>query len=205
MRFLRAAVRVAAPWKNGGGTTFEVASFPAGSTLDSFGWRISLAGVREGGPFSIFPGVDRKLAIIEGRLSLAVEGRDTLELSPDSSVVGFPGDVPTASQPLSSSVTDLNVMTRRGQFSSDMTRYEGGAHQALTRTDSEVTVVIALQPLDLQVAGSRFELGSRDAVLLSRGDSRSMELHPGTHRDGYFVIRIFASNLSASARKNYQE
>jgi environmental stress-induced protein Ves len=193
MRILRAATRVAALWKNGGGKTFEVASFPEGSTLDRFGWRISLAEVRQGGPFSVFPGVDRKLAIVEGRLSLAVEGRDTIELTSDSSVVSFPGDVPTSGQPLASCVTDLNVMTRRGHFSSDMTRYAGEAHEALTMTDSEVTAVLALERLEVRVASSRFELGSLDAVLLSRGDGRSMEVHPGTHASGYFVIKIAAA------------
>jgi len=193
MRILRAAVRVAAPWKNGGGTTFEVASFPEGSTLDRFGWRISLAEVRNSGPFSIFPGVDRKLAIIEGRLLLAVEGRDVIELTAESSVVSFPGDAPTNCQPLAPCVTDLNVMTRRGQFSSDMTRYRGEAHQSLTMADPEVIAVIALKPLELRMAKNRFELGSRDAVLLSRGDGRSIELYPGIHGNDYFVIRIVAA------------
>jgi hypothetical protein len=194
MRILRAAVRVAAPWKNGGGTTLEVAAFPEGSTLDRFGWRISMAEVRKGGPFSMFPGIDRKLAILEGRMTLAVEGREEIELSSDSSVVSFPGDVPTNCQPLAACVTDLNLMTRRGQFSAAMTRYRGGeARQALTMADSEVTAVIALQPLELRTAGNRFELGSRDAVLLSRGDGRSVELHPGARGNDYFVIKILAA------------
>jgi hypothetical protein len=85
-------------------------------------------------------------------------------------------------------------MTRRGQFSAAMTRYRGGeARQALTMADSEVTAVIALQPLELRTAGNRFELGSRDAVLLSRGDGRSVELHPGARGNDYFVIKILAA------------
>lgn len=193
MRILRAATRAAAPWKNGGGTTFEVASFPEGSTLDDFGWRISLADVRKGGPFSVFPDIDRKLAIVEGRLSLAVEGRDAVELSSDSPVVSFPGDAPTTSQPLSADVTDLNVMTRRGHFRSDMKRYNGELHQTLTTADPEVTVVIALKSLEVRVAEGAVELGPRDAVLFSRGDPRSVDLRGAADGDGYFVIRIFAA------------
>jgi environmental stress-induced protein Ves len=115
MRILRSSERVASPWKNGGGITFEVASFPERSTLDTFGWRISIAQVQRGGPFSAFPGVDRQLAVLEGRLSLAVAGRSVIELSEDSPVIHFSGDVATDARPLSARVTDLNVMTRRGQ------------------------------------------------------------------------------------------
>lgn len=96
MRILRVAIRVPAPWKNGDGTTLEVASFPESATPNRFAWRISLAEVRRGGPASLFPGVDRKLAIIEGRLSLTVQGCDAIELSADSAGASFPGDVPTS-------------------------------------------------------------------------------------------------------------
>lgn len=190
MRILRAAIRVPAPWKNGGGTTLEVASFPESATPSRFAWRISVAEVRRAGPVPLFPGVDRKLAIIEGRLSLTVQGREAVELSADSAVASFPGDVPTSSQPLTSHVTDLNLMTRRGQFTSDMTRYRDGTLRALSMSPAEMTAVIALQPLELRVAGNRFELGSRDAVLLSPGDGHPLELHPGAQGNDYFVIKI---------------
>jgi environmental stress-induced protein Ves len=43
MRVLRAADRIAMPWKNGGGVTREVSAYPPGADMDSFEWRISLA------------------------------------------------------------------------------------------------------------------------------------------------------------------
>jgi uncharacterized protein len=54
------------PWKNGGGETAEIAVFPEGATLDDFDWRISMATVSADGPFSLFPGVDRTLSVLEG-------------------------------------------------------------------------------------------------------------------------------------------
>ena len=73
-QILRAADRVATRWKNGLGVTREIAAYPPGSDLDSFGWRVSMASVDTGGPFSSFPGVDRQLAVLEGRLALGVGG-----------------------------------------------------------------------------------------------------------------------------------
>jgi len=67
---LRAADRVAVPWKNGGGFTREVAAYPPQSDLGNFDWRVSLAEVRRGGPFSSFAGIDRHMAVICGRCSI---------------------------------------------------------------------------------------------------------------------------------------
>ena len=72
---LRAAERRAVPWKNGGGLTREVAAHPPQSDLGNFDWRVSLAEVRRGGPFSSFPGIDRHMAVISGRLELSISGR----------------------------------------------------------------------------------------------------------------------------------
>ena len=47
-----------APWKNGGGSTTEIAVWPNGAGLDEFDWRISLATITQSGPFSFFPGID---------------------------------------------------------------------------------------------------------------------------------------------------
>ena len=58
--FSRAALP-ATPWKNGGGTTQEIAGWPAGAGLDAFGWRVSIACIAASGPFSVFAGIDRSI------------------------------------------------------------------------------------------------------------------------------------------------
>lgn len=60
------------PWKNGKGTTKEIAR----SGEDPFLWRLSWAGVPESGPFSSFPGYDRSLTLIAGGpMTLSHEGK----------------------------------------------------------------------------------------------------------------------------------
>ncbi len=76
MRFLDPADFVAMPWKNGGGSTLQLAIHPPGATLDSFEWRLSLATVGRSGPFSSFPGCRRTLMLVEGDgFELDVDGR----------------------------------------------------------------------------------------------------------------------------------
>lgn len=53
------------PWKNGLGSTIELAR-DAGQDMQQFLWRISMADVSTNGPFSIFPDRQRLLSILEG-------------------------------------------------------------------------------------------------------------------------------------------
>ncbi len=54
------------PWKNGGGTTREIAVRPPGAGMDAFAWRVSVADIVADGPFSAFPGIDRQIALLDG-------------------------------------------------------------------------------------------------------------------------------------------
>lgn len=123
MRLLRAADHVMMPWKNGAGATTQIAIAPAGAGLDSFDWRVSMAGVLEDGPFSSFPGIDRTLAVLEGQgIVLDVTGQAPCELTPESAPAAFPGDAPTRARLIAGPITDLNVMSRRGRIEHRLTR-----------------------------------------------------------------------------------
>lgn len=54
------------PWKNGQGSTTEIAVEPPGATLESFVWRASIAELRGSGPFSTFPGYERVIVQLDG-------------------------------------------------------------------------------------------------------------------------------------------
>ena len=73
------------PWKNGGGETVEVIVHPEGASLSDFGWRVSMASVASDGPFSVFPGIDRTLAVLSGDgMALSIEGLGDRLLTPQS-------------------------------------------------------------------------------------------------------------------------
>ena len=117
MRILRAADYRVMPWKNGGGTTTEIAVSPDGAGLDDFDWRVSMARVESGGPFSSFAGIDRTLSVLEGEgIVLDVAGQPPARLTPASAPFSFPADLPTSAALIAGPITDLNVMTRRGRM-----------------------------------------------------------------------------------------
>lgn len=103
---LRAADLRAVPWRNGGGTTREIAS--GGGD----GWRLSLADVERPGDFSLFPGAERVLTVVDGELLvLSVDGRE--QALERHRPFRFPGDVPTAATLPTGPVRALNVIARR--------------------------------------------------------------------------------------------
>ena len=56
------------PWKNGAGTTAEIAIEPAGADFreGKFAWRLSSARIEDENQFSQFPGYDRILTVLSG-------------------------------------------------------------------------------------------------------------------------------------------
>lgn len=112
------------PWKNGGGVTTEIMAWPPAAGLDDFDWRISMAQVAAGGPFSVFAGIDRTLAVLAGTMRLAAGDAEPVALSPQSQPYVFPGDVSTGATLIDGPVLDFNVMTRRGRVSHAVERLE---------------------------------------------------------------------------------
>jgi uncharacterized protein len=192
VRILRAAERLPSPWKNGGGITFEIASFPEESMIEDFGWRISLAEVRDAGPFSVFPNVDRQLAVLEGHLVLDVHGRGVMQLTPDSPVLRFPGDLAASADLPFGPVMDLNVMTRRGQFTAAMSRHCSIGTEALLTARADVTIVIALDRINVTGEKVHHELLERDAVLFTNDEREEVVLQvpPGGTGLRYLLIEI---------------
>jgi len=113
-RFERTALP-ATPWKNGGGSTREIMSWPPGAGLDAFDWRVSIATIAASGPFSVFAGVDRSIMLLEGDgVRLQAEGFDH-RLDQPHEPFAFSGDAKVDCTLLGGESTDFNVMTRRAR------------------------------------------------------------------------------------------
>ena len=103
------------PWRNGGGSTREIACWPPGAGLDDFDWRVSIASVAASGPFSVFAGVDRTIMLLAGEgLRLQAPGLDH-RLNTLHAPFAFSGDVALNYTLLGGESTDLNAMSRRAR------------------------------------------------------------------------------------------
>ncbi|CDX39324.1 conserved hypothetical protein [Mesorhizobium sp. SOD10] len=177
MRILRAADYRVMPWKNGGGTTTEIAVSPDGAGLDDFDWRISMARVETGGPFSSFAGIDRTLSVLEGEgIVLDVAGRLPTRLTTASAPLAFPGDAPTSAALIGGPITDLNIMTRRGRMAHEIERRPfSGEIRIAPRAD--VTLVLAVGAGATLFTEDGASLGPLDTLIVDQ-DGPELRLQP---------------------------
>ncbi|OWT81070.1 histidine utilization protein HutD [Achromobacter sp. HZ28] len=106
----------AQPWKNGGGTTREIACWPPGASVQDFLWRISVARIDAAGPFSRFADVDRVITLLSGAGVMLRGGfpAQTHALTETLLPFAFPGDVDVDCVLQGGASEDFNVMSRRG-------------------------------------------------------------------------------------------
>ncbi|WPB78254.1 HutD family protein [Archangium violaceum] len=102
------------PWKNGGGVTRELWKLPHPFDPARFLARVSIATVGASGPFSVFPGVDRTLVILEGAgVALTIDGTREVVLDQRLRPFAFPGEADIQCRLLGGPVRDFNLMVDR--------------------------------------------------------------------------------------------
>ena len=101
-----------APWKNGGGTTLEIASDPPGARAsEPFLWRLSAATVAVSGPFSRFPGHRRSLMLFEGDgIDLTFDEGGPQQLREPYAIAEFDGARETHGELVGGSIRDINLI-----------------------------------------------------------------------------------------------
>ncbi|GAB2937793.1 HutD/Ves family protein [Hafnia psychrotolerans] len=127
------------PWRNGGGETREIISFPAGKS--DFDWRASIATIVQDGPFSAFPGIDRSITLLSGdgvHLQAQPDVDHLLDVTGEP--FSFSGDIALSARLMGGVTTDFNLMTRRTHYASRV--IAAREHLTITRETGGVIYVI---------------------------------------------------------------
>lgn len=170
MKIARRAGYKRMAWKNGQGFTEEVAIFPAGSDTDSFDWRLSIAHVCADGPFSVFTGVDRTIALLDGPgLALDLPGGRRVELTSGGVPFSFSGDWDVSSRNTGGATIDLNIMTRRRRCTHEMRRLTLHSGEALTTPGLGLAMFNTLARIETN--GQALAIERFDMVLFEAGES----------------------------------
>jgi len=100
------------PWRNGQGVTREIAREPGAG--GDFLWRLSLAEVAASGDFSLFPGYDRTITLIEGAgMRLVFEEAPEKRIERRFEPFDFSGDWFCHCKLIAGPVRDFNLMVDR--------------------------------------------------------------------------------------------
>lgn len=97
------------PWANGLGQTIEMMRVEEAGALQ---WRLSMAAVVADGPFSLFPGIERNLTVLEGP-GFTLHGEGVALACRPLVPVAFAGDVALVARGVGAPSQDFNVMTAR--------------------------------------------------------------------------------------------
>jgi environmental stress-induced protein Ves len=171
----------ATPWKNGGGSTTEIAIAPAGATLEDFDWRVSLATIAQDGPFSVFPGIDRSLALVDGDGVLLDFGDERFVLSPSEPLIEFAGEDAVHATVTGQHTTDFNVMTRRGQCRHRLELVVVKGTEALKRRGGTTLLFLAEgESLTLSSARERIAMVRYDTLVIDTQEDWALEAQQAT-------------------------
>ena len=100
-------------WKNGAGWTSEIHAQP-GTDGGGWAWRLSIAEIEQDAPFSVFPGVERELVLLEGNgLRLRFDDGRVETLLPPHDRSRFPGERALVGELVDGPTRDFNLMWRR--------------------------------------------------------------------------------------------
>ena len=173
------------PWKNGGGSTKEIAAFPPSAGLNDFIWRVSVAEISQSSAYSVFSGIDRTQVLIAGKsLSLRSQAglnRQLLAFQPFS----FEGEQDWFAEP-DGVCQMLNVMTSRADALSELALVRGnfncvadGGHYLLAIVQGEYLA---------EDGSQRFVLGDFVQPQLAIGERLALS----ASSDGVMVVIKFS-------------
>jgi uncharacterized protein len=148
-------------WKNGLGTTTQLAIHPATADQSTFEWRVSIATLTGTAPFSSFPGVERCLAMLEGEVTL-LRDAGSVTLSTTSAPFTFSGEELVTGRVESGSAIDLNLMYRPRRWGATMRRI--ALREGTPLRARALTMVCAITAARFDVDGRRITLNRFDSL-----------------------------------------
>lgn len=176
-------------WKNGGGSTIELAVHPVDANLRDFDWRVSLATITHDGPFSVFPGVDRTLALVSGPgVMLDLDGERRFALCEEDPVLEFAGESVVVASVGSEPTTDFNVMTKRARCHHKFgkRRLSGGSVFA-PRGDMSILFLAEGDSLAVSSDSERIGMVRFDTIVFDTDTVWTLEAGQGV----IFIVDIF--------------
>jgi uncharacterized protein len=167
MQIIRQSSFTAAPWKNGGGITYEAIRVPAEG--ESFLWRVSVARIDVSGPFSDFAAYHRTMILLRGEgVALNFANGEERVLREVGDMAEFDGGLATQCELLRGPCVDLNLMTAK-TLRDVHTRVERFDRRLpiSTSADRRMLIFAVQTPIELEVGSDKAVLEPWDLAVLT--------------------------------------
>ena len=157
------------PWKNGLGSTLELAT-DAPEPGGPWTWRLSIADVPERAAFSRFDRVDRRLAVLEGAgmdLYEAGSGRK-VAVPREGQAHAFRGEDALEGAPIGAGVRDVNLFLARAAWTGAMRVVRGESPALSLRADVALAYLHeSPAPLRIEADGAAVDLAPGSLAIAS--------------------------------------
>jgi environmental stress-induced protein Ves len=202
VRVIEASQRRTMPWKNGLGTTTEIAIDPPGAELaDRFRWRLSIASVLSSGPFSAFPGYERTIMLIEGRgMQLAVGSNSPCRVDRPFEPFLFSGDAPAECRLIDGPIRDFNLMVDRSVLRSRTEVWHlDSMPRPIDLSPADWIIHCFAGQIDLQVGAAprSHRLSTDTTAVLRRGQFGRDDLQAQVIARGHAIVAAIALTAPA--------
>ncbi|MBL9118941.1 MAG: HutD family protein [Phycisphaerae bacterium] len=133
------------PWKNGRGTTLEIAS-DSPAPGEPWTWRFSVADVPESGPFSRFEGCERLIGCVDGRgMRLVIDDAAPRDVPAAGPGLRFSGEANTIGHLIDGPVRDANLMYARHLWRGELEVLRDAASRRIERFGSAMVYAVTGQ------------------------------------------------------------
>lgn len=173
MDLLRCRDLIEVPWKNGGGTTREIAT---GKIDGQTAWRLSRADVAKDGAFSDFAGLTRILTVVSGG-GMALKHAGGTLVADLWEPVQFDGGLKVSSYLKDGPLTDLNLMFDGAHCAGEVIAHRGLSELVAAPPKAGITAfhVLAGAPIinatQLALGDSAFVKVTESILNLEKGDA----------------------------------
>lgn len=197
IRVLSSYDYTAMPWKNGRGTSLQIAAFPNDADAESCDWRVALATMDTPCEFSLYPGVDRSLSLISGGALRLTSKCDEYSYSNEikltqGAVFSWPGEQQidaTADGNGLFSICDFNIMTRRSNCSHTLAFCNIQDEQIVCR--GQIVVVFCVDgTVDVVESEQVRQLLPRDSLLVQAESTETLAVRIRGHSAKYLLATI---------------
>jgi uncharacterized protein len=180
-RLVRPAEHRVMPWKNGLGTTAEIAVDPPGSDVaGGFRWRLSIASVERSCAFSAFPGYERTIMVIEGKgMDLRLPDLAPRRIDRLYEPFVFPGDRGADCTLIDGPIRDFNLMVDRARLRAQtriLTLAAGRQATALAGATAIIHCLSGAAELALADDRPRSPLAKGDTAIIEAETPRDLRL-----------------------------
>jgi uncharacterized protein len=179
------------PWKNGQGTTWEIARSPSEG---DFVWRLSLAEISTSCPFSSFEAVERTiLRVGGGPMTLRFDDGRTRRLEPLFAAFKFRGESHVWCELGESAAHDLNLMVRDSgaRYETETLRFEESL-SLVSRSGETVLAFLGSSAVVSGVSSSPICLAAWDVIRLDGEESALIQVAGPASPGVAFVARLTA-------------